>query len=178
MRTPLLIVIISVLLLGENFTGVRAATSSNGIVQQDRIQTSGVLSMPLETAWETFLLEQDDGFGTSYKTEHYPERIIFLQCFSRSLPVGVQKRFELAFETLSTLVTPVDFLDGTPLNMDDYLLMQAIHELPETLRQPLLLRFYYDLSYSEIAKRLGLTEVTVRKRVQLARDIVRKKSNQ
>ena len=174
MRTSVLMVIISILLLGESLTSARAAISSNGTVQQDRIQASGGLNRSFETAWTPFLYEPGDGFGTSYNTEHYPGRIFFSQRSSEGSPVGVRERFELAFESLSTPVALVEFLDGTPLNMDDQALMHAIQNLPETLRQPLLLRFYYDLSYSEIANRLGLSEATVRKRIQLARDILRR----
>lgn len=52
-------------------------------------------------------------------------------------------------------------------------LYQLILELPETLREPLLLRTIEHLSYPEIAVRLNLTEANVRKRLQQARDRLR-----
>lgn len=52
-------------------------------------------------------------------------------------------------------------------------LYQLILALPETLREPLLLRTIEHLSYPEIATRLNLTEANVRKRLQQARDRLR-----
>lgn len=52
-------------------------------------------------------------------------------------------------------------------------LQRLIEELPGALREPLLLRTVEHLSYTEIANRLALTEVNVRKRVQQARDQLR-----
>lgn len=52
-------------------------------------------------------------------------------------------------------------------------LSRLVQELPEALREPLLLRTVEHLSYGEIALRLGLTEVNIRKRVQQARDQLR-----
>lgn len=52
-------------------------------------------------------------------------------------------------------------------------LYQMILKLPETLREPLLMRTVEHLSYAEIAQRLQLTEVNVRKRLQQARDQLR-----
>lgn len=52
-------------------------------------------------------------------------------------------------------------------------LSRLVQELPAPLREPLLLRTLEHQSYAEIARRLGLTEVNVRKRVQQARDQLR-----
>jgi len=48
-------------------------------------------------------------------------------------------------------------------------LWQAVHELPLTYRMPLLLRAQEQLSFREIAERLGITEETARWRVFRAR---------
>ncbi|MEO5337912.1 MAG: sigma-70 family RNA polymerase sigma factor [Magnetospirillum sp. WYHS-4] len=53
-------------------------------------------------------------------------------------------------------------------------LRQALDEMPPKLREPFVMRFLQDLSYEEIAARLGLTNCTVRKRVQLARDYLKR----
>lgn len=53
-------------------------------------------------------------------------------------------------------------------------LERAIRALPTTLRAPLLLRVEDDLSYAEMAARLAESEESLRKRVQIARQIVRR----
>jgi RNA polymerase sigma-70 factor (ECF subfamily) len=67
-------------------------------------------------------------------------------------------------------------------NPEDQLCVQArleslgvtLEDLPQGLRQPLLLRFVDGISYEEIALRMGLTQANVRKRIQLARARLRK----
>ena len=51
---------------------------------------------------------------------------------------------------------------------------QAIQKLPFLLRQAFILRCIEELSYSEIAQRLEITEATARKRVEQARAKLRK----
>ncbi|WP_420402841.1 RNA polymerase sigma factor [Nisaea sp.] len=53
-------------------------------------------------------------------------------------------------------------------------LQAALDELPELLRVPLILRFLEGLSYKEIAERLCIPSCTARKRVQLARERLRR----
>ncbi|WP_193185277.1 RNA polymerase sigma factor [Nisaea sediminum] len=53
-------------------------------------------------------------------------------------------------------------------------LQAALDELPELLRVPLMLRFLEGLSYKEIAERLCIPNCTARKRVQLARERLRR----
>ena len=51
---------------------------------------------------------------------------------------------------------------------------QQVRELPPNLRLPFLLRFVHNQSYAEIATRLELTNCAVRKRIQLARQRLRR----
>lgn len=53
-------------------------------------------------------------------------------------------------------------------------LVDDIRRLPEHLRQPLMMRFLQDMSYAEIAETLSLTNAAVRKRIQLARQRLRR----
>lgn len=55
--------------------------------------------------------------------------------------------------------------------------MHAILDMPVRLRHPFVLRFLYQYSNQEIARQLNLTEVNVRKRIQLGRTFVRRKLN-
>lgn len=52
-------------------------------------------------------------------------------------------------------------------------LEEALANLPDKLRRPLLMRCVQDRSYDDIAQNLGLSNCAVRKRVQLARDQLR-----
>jgi RNA polymerase sigma factor (sigma-70 family) len=52
-------------------------------------------------------------------------------------------------------------------------LLRGLHNLPASLREPLLLRCVYGVGYSEIAARMAISECAARKRVQLARDRLR-----
>jgi RNA polymerase sigma-70 factor (ECF subfamily) len=49
----------------------------------------------------------------------------------------------------------------------------AVDDLPRRLREPFVLRFFQEMDYREIAERLILSTENVRKRIQLARDILR-----
>lgn len=53
------------------------------------------------------------------------------------------------------------------------MLMQAVQNLPPSLREPVIMRLVDDVPYSVIAQTLGLTQVNVRKRVQLGRTLLR-----
>ncbi|NET04642.1 MAG: RNA polymerase sigma factor [Symploca sp. SIO2B6] len=53
----------------------------------------------------------------------------------------------------------------------------AINALPARVRIPFLLRYDQEISYSEIAQKLTLSQEKVRKRVQQARTILRKELN-
>ncbi len=53
--------------------------------------------------------------------------------------------------------------------------VDIIMKMPERLRHPFVLRFVYQYSNQEIARHLDLTEVNVRKRIQLGRMIVRER---
>lgn len=53
-------------------------------------------------------------------------------------------------------------------------LLRGLQKLSASLREPLMLRCVYGLAYSEIADRMNMNECAVRKRVQLARDKLRK----
>lgn len=53
-------------------------------------------------------------------------------------------------------------------------LLVTLLSLPDTLLEPLVMRCFQDMAYSEIAERLNLTNAAVRKRVELARKKMRK----
>ena len=52
---------------------------------------------------------------------------------------------------------------------------RAVEEMPASLREPLLMRFWGDADYGEIAERLSLSAVNTRKRIQQARGVLRER---
>jgi len=46
---------------------------------------------------------------------------------------------------------------------------QLLNTLPESYRAPVILRYWYDMSYKEIAETMGVTESTVKTRLHRAR---------
>ena len=62
------------------------------------------------------------------------------------------------------------------LNREAYACMcEAVNDLPNRLREPFALRFFQEMPYVEIAQRLTLSNETVRKRIQQARDILKQR---
>jgi RNA polymerase sigma-70 factor (ECF subfamily) len=55
-----------------------------------------------------------------------------------------------------------------------HLLCQRIDELPERLRSPVELRLVHEHTYPDIARRLRISEVNARKRVQQGRALLRR----
>jgi len=54
-------------------------------------------------------------------------------------------------------------------------LAAELERMPRSLREPLLMRVLDDKSYDEISRELNLSNCAVRKRIQLARDFLRKR---
>jgi tetratricopeptide (TPR) repeat protein len=57
----------------------------------------------------------------------------------------------------------------------DAFVRQAVRALPDRLRQPMVLRFFRQLSYQEIGRELRISEENARKRVQQARAMLRER---
>ncbi len=53
-------------------------------------------------------------------------------------------------------------------------LLKLIHQLPETLRETVLLHYYEELSYDEIARWLGVARSTVNERLSKARAMLKR----
>ncbi len=64
-----------------------------------------------------------------------------------------------------------------PLEADDDAdqLQAQIHQLPEELREVLLLRYYDDLTYDQLADVLGVSRATVNSRLAAARDLLKRR---
>lgn len=75
--------------------------------------------------------------------------------------------------TRAVAMTPEDLLIA---KQDFAALERDIMELPEKLREPLMLRSLDDVPYAEIAEQIGLSPAAARKRVQLARTRLRERA--
>ena len=91
----------------------------------------------------------------------------------------LRKRKFLAAFSKSYSQAPGDLSPGVrPLGSDPALnaaLMREVGRLPESLKSPLLLFTFEDLSYAEIAQILGISEKAVERRLARAREILRLK---
>lgn len=81
---------------------------------------------------------------------------------------GLQKE---AVGAIATQVSPESNLLGDELKA---YIHELVTELPVRLRNPFILRFLQEKSYKEIAFQLNITEPTARKRIQQARQQLRK----
>lgn len=68
-----------------------------------------------------------------------------------------------------------DVADPVEADDDADHLQAQIHSLPEELREVLLLRYYDDLTYDQLADVLGVSRATVNSRLAAARDILKRR---
>lgn len=78
------------------------------------------------------------------------------------------------FETLSRAPSPEVLQDHVESREEVRRVRQAIQALPQRYRQVIELAFFENLPYSEIARRLGMAEGTVKTQISRARDRLRK----
>ncbi len=71
--------------------------------------------------------------------------------------------------SLDEATEPVDRWDGEPLAIEPEKLQGVLNELPEAFRTPLVLYFFEDFSYREIADQLGVPVGTVMSRLARAK---------
>lgn len=95
------------------------------------------------------------------KTLNVPEEIDFICSTDR---VGI-----------SRVATPEANLLHNELS---FVLVELIDKLPNQLKAPFILRFCEQLSYSDISQQLNISEVAIRKRIQSARVLLRRKLSQ
>jgi RNA polymerase sigma factor (sigma-70 family) len=93
-----------------------------------------------------------------------------------------KERSTVPFSTLGPDFRPDDVLeansriDGPVWDQDDCRqLMAAVEALPEKYRQVLMLYYYQDVTYEEIAALLGLSRATINARLTKARMLLRER---
>ncbi len=102
--------------------------------------------------------------------------------FNLCADVHRERRRASSFESLDKItVTGLEPALGLSLSPEDFsirsetsrCLYQAVGNLPLRLREPFVLRFFYEAAYAEIAEHLAVSSANVRKRIQQARVILR-----
>jgi RNA polymerase sigma-70 factor (ECF subfamily) len=76
----------------------------------------------------------------------------------------------LAWHTLDELAEPAA---EPPASIDEADLRKALAELPESFRTPVILYYFADLSYRDIAEQMGLPMGTVMSRLARAKSHLR-----
>ncbi|MBS0204602.1 MAG: RNA polymerase sigma factor [Planctomycetes bacterium] len=71
------------------------------------------------------------------------------------------------------LAIPLPSLDSTLAADERAIVVQQVASIPEDLREVILLRYYEDLSYDEMAQWLGVARATVNERLAKARALLR-----
>lgn len=87
---------------------------------------------------------------------------------------------QVAFSQLSTDLQPDDFLSAEPTRSADRsdelrLLLSAVEELPDEFREVLMLYYYRDVTYRELADLLGVSSATVNARLTKGRALLRER---
>ena len=93
-----------------------------------------------------------------------------------------KERSAVPFSTLGPNFDPEDLpeahprIDGSEWDQDECRqLMAAVETLPETYRQVLMLYYYQEVTYAEIAALLGLSPATINARLTKARMLLRER---
>ncbi len=68
-------------------------------------------------------------------------------------------------------------MDSSPINNDNNNMFEIIYHLPHKYKEVIILYYYEDLSINEIANILNITTSNVKKRLERARNIIRKKES-
>jgi RNA polymerase sigma-70 factor (ECF subfamily) len=96
-----------------------------------------------------------------------------------------KQRTEIPFSILAPKGNPEVFLgdraltDGQPAEHAEDLrrLMSAVEELPEAYREVLMLYYYDDVTYRDLAEMLGVSSATINARLTKARALLRERLN-
>jgi RNA polymerase sigma factor (sigma-70 family) len=77
--------------------------------------------------------------------------------------------------SLDETAEPIDRWDAEPLVIDSTKLQEVLNELPEAFRTPLVLYFFEEFSYREIAEQIGVPMGTVMSRLARAKAFLRER---
>ncbi len=85
------------------------------------------------------------------------------------------ENIEHAESAVAAIETDADSPEGALVQQEQRAqLLDALKALPSKLREPFILRFVHEMDYEDIAVQLNLTPANVRKRIQQAREKLRK----
>ena len=94
---------------------------------------------------------------------------------ARRKAIGVDNIDDLAGASLDAILASSTSPESALLSEElSQSVLQAINRLPERLRQPVVLRYYYQVSYPDIAQQLAVSQNNIYKRIQEARKKLKK----
>ena len=145
--------------MGNNIDDAQEALSYSMLRAWEKLPTYA-LQITNVRAWLTRLSGNlcIDLHRTNSKTLNLPEEIDFIFCPDKIDTLGIE--------------TPEANLLRNELNS---VLFELISKLPNQLQAPFILRFCEHSSYKDISRRLNVSEVSIRKRIQGARALLRRK---
>lgn len=85
----------------------------------------------------------------------------------------IRQRRDVAPDWQADLVIDTPTADGSLAADERAIVVQQVASIPEDLREVILLRYYEDLSYDEMANWLGVARATVNERLAKARALLR-----
>ncbi|MDB9519433.1 RNA polymerase sigma factor [Roseofilum reptotaenium CS-1145] len=95
---------------------------------------------------------------------------------ARRRAIGVENIDEIATISLDSLLISYTSPESTLLSEElSRSIVQAINMLPERLRQLFILRYYHQVSCADIAQDLGISQDNAYKRIQEAKECLRKR---
>ncbi len=120
------------------------------------------LNLKINKFVDAFLMENGRSATISEIASHFKisEQEVVMAMDSAKMPVSLYTPFEDGEEDGLTIIDRLD-TEQTDDFVDKFALKQIIDKLEERDKKIILLRYFYDKTQSEIAKRLGVSQVQV-----------------
>nr|WP_121269908.1 RNA polymerase sigma factor [Pedobacter schmidteae] len=124
---------------------------------------------------DTFLIfiEQKATLDEKSSPRYLLFTILQRKIINRFRKIGIEKKF-LENKYVTSSVDETDLINEIIKNEEEEMLREGIYRLPKEMRKVYLLKNYSDLSRSEIAKFLGVSENTVKTQIQLGKDYLKR----
>lgn len=93
----------------------------------------------------------------------------------RRKAIGIENIEDIASEAAEAVISSFDSPESAILRDElGQFIRHAVNALPDRLRTPFILRYYQEVSYPDIARKLAISQDNAYKRIQQARDLLEK----